>query len=320
MQHLNQLTFASTFLDRVAEMRIHGLELERMFRDPSSWIVVLWRGKFLLDLEKMELVKLQSSHCLVADQFENAVFLGKADVGYFAVDISEWAPDANSYSPTDQFIDQSAQPHPDGPTGAEFVDIRGYIAHLSGADGDISATARALFEWHRSHQYCSCCGAKSNMTMAGWQRNCGSCGASHFPRTDPVVIMLVTHGNSVLLGRSPIWPDGMYSLLAGFVEPGETLEAAVRREVLEETQVKIGHVSYLASQPWPFPNSLMIGCAAQVVSTEITIDPNEIDDALWVSKEEMLDVIAGSHPTIKGARKGSIAHFLVENWLADRLN
>jgi NAD+ diphosphatase len=156
--------------------------------------------------------------------------------------------------------------------------------------------------------------------MAGWQRICPSCGAHHFPRTDPVVIMLVTRGNSVLVGRSPGWPPGMYSLLAGFVEPGETLEAAVRREVFEEAGVRIGAVRYLSSQPWPFPASLMVGCRGEALPGEITIDPAEIEDALWLTREQMVTVMAGAHPRIRAPRRGAIAHFLVEAWLADRLD
>jgi NAD+ diphosphatase len=131
--------------------------------------------------------------------------------------------------------------------------------------------------------------------------------------------MLITHGNSVLVGRSHAWPEGMYSLLAGFVEPGETLEAAVRREVLEESGILVGAVSYLASQPWPFPASLMFGCLGTAMNKDITIDPKEIEDALWVSREDMLDVFEGVHPKIKPARKGAIAHFLLKNWLSDCL-
>ena len=131
--------------------------------------------------------------------------------------------------------------------------------------------------------------------------------------------MLITHGNSVLMGRSPGWPQGMYSLLAGFIEPGETLEAAVRREVFEEAGVRVGAVDYLSSQPWPFPASLMFGCRGEALSQEITIDPNEIENALWISREEMMDIFSGTHHTILPARKGAIAHFLLENWLADRL-
>jgi NAD+ diphosphatase len=155
--------------------------------------------------------------------------------------------------------------------------------------------------------------------MAGWQRDCPSCSAHHFPRTDPVVIMLITRGNSVLVGRSHGWPEGMYSLLAGFVEPGETIEAAVRRETFEEAGIRVGAVSYLASQPWPFPSSLMLGCRGEALDDAITIEPNEIDDAIWVSREEMMDVFAGNSTRLKPARKGAIAHFLIWNWLADRL-
>lgn len=122
------------------------------------------------------------------------------------------------------------------------------------------------------------------------------------------------------MGRSPAWPEGMYSLLAGFVEPGETLEAAVRREVMEESNVPVGAVEYLASQPWPFPASLMFGCRGEALATEITIDPVELEHACWVSREEMAEVFAGQHPVMKPARKGAIAHFLLLNWLADRLD
>ena len=162
--------------------------------------------------------------------------------------------------------------------------------------------------------------AASNVAQGGWQRICPACGAHPFPRTDPVVIMLITHGNSVLMGRSPGWPEGMYSLLAGFVEPGETLEAAVRREVFEESGIKVGAVEYLSSQPWPFPASLMFGCRGDALNTDIKIDPAEIEDALWVTRDDMMSVFAGEHPSIKPARKGAIAHFLLQNWLADTLD
>jgi NAD+ diphosphatase len=154
----------------------------------------------------------------------------------------------------------------------------------------------------------------------GWQRTCPACTAQHFPRTDPVAIMLITHGNSVLLGRGPTWPEGMYSLLAGFIEPGETIEAAVRREVYEESGVRVGEVGYLASQPWPFPASLMIGCRGTALTTDITLDPEELADARWVTREEMVSAYAGTHPLIKPSRKGAIARFLIEHWLADRLD
>jgi NAD+ diphosphatase len=135
-----------------------------------------------------------------------------------------------------------------------------------------------------------------------------------------VVIMLVTRGNAVLLGRSPGWPEGMMSLLAGFVEPGETVEAAVRREVWEEAGVRVGAVTYLASQPWPFPASLMLGCRGEALSEAITTDPVELEAALWVSRERMALVFMGEDPEIRAPRVGAIAGFLLREWLADRLD
>jgi NAD+ diphosphatase len=132
--------------------------------------------------------------------------------------------------------------------------------------------------------------------------------------------MLITHGNRVLLGRGPTWPEGMYSLLAGFMEPGETIEAAVRREVFEESGIRVGHVGYLASQPWPFPASLMMGCRGDALTDAITIDPEELADARWLTREEMVAVYAGTHPVVKPGRKGAIARFLIDSWLADTLD
>ena len=184
----------------------------------------------------------------------------------------------------------------------------------------MAATAKALLDWHRSHAFCARCGSRAAFGDAGWHRHCPQCKALHFPRTDPVVIMLVTYGNALLLGRSPGWPEGMYSILAGFIEPGETMEAAVRREVAEETNVRCGAVRYLASQPWPFPASLMLGCHTEALSQEITLDPKELEDARWLSREEMVSVVTGQHPDVKPPRRGSIAQFLIANWLADRLD
>jgi NAD+ diphosphatase len=155
---------------------------------------------------------------------------------------------------------------------------------------------------------------------AGWRRQCPSCGAQHFPRTDPVVIMLICHGNSVLLGRASTWPQGMYSLLAGFMEPGESMEAAVRRETWEETGVRVGPVGYLSSQPWPFPSSLMIGCRGEALSHDIHRDPAELEDARWVTREEAMAALSNQNPDLRLARPGSIARFLLERWLGDRLN
>jgi NAD+ diphosphatase len=265
-------------------------------------------------------VRLPIDHAAVRDATGLSIFLGlEEDAPVFAVDMGDWVPDDLDESALGGFLDPSEQTHPSLSEGEVFAELRRVMTWLSPRDAELAATGRALIEWHRIHGFCAACGAKSDPAQAGWQRNCPACGRSHFPRTDPVAIMLITHGNSVLVGRSPGWPEGMYSLLAGFVEPGETLEAAVRREVLEESGVRVGAVDYLASQPWPFPASLMFGCRGEAISTEITLDPNELDDALWVTRERMARVFAGEDDKILPARKGAIAHFLLKNWLADTL-
>ncbi len=248
------------------------------------------------------------------------VFLGLEDGrGSFAADLSAWEPESNSGA-EQSFFDQSLQGHPALPAGEAFEDLRNAMTRLTPREAELAATARAILHWHQSHGFCAACGARSDMVQAGWQRSCPACGAQHFPRTDPVVIMLITHGNRVLLGRNAAWPEGMYSLLAGFVEPGETLENAVRREVAEEAGVQVGAVRYLTSQPWPFPASLMLGCTGQALSDAITLDPAELQDALWVSREDLVQVFAGAHPQIRPPRNGAIAAFLMRNWLADRLD
>ena len=160
----------------------------------------------------------------------------------------------------------------------------------------ILAEGKALLHWHRSHRFCAACGQPSTLAAWGWRRECSSCGTHHFPRTDPVVIMLAVDGERCLLGRQPRFVPGMYSCLAGFMEPGETIEAAVRRELMEEAGVQTGAVTYLASQPWPFPASIMIGCIALATSTAITIDHLELEDARWFNRGEVRAMIEGRHP------------------------
>lgn len=198
--------------------------------------------------------------------------------------------------------------------------LRDMMTQLAPAEAERAATARALIHWHRSHRFCSACGHPSDMTQGGWQRLCPACGTSHFPRTDPVVIMLILHGERLLLGRSPGWAPGMHSCLAGFMEPGETPETAVRREAMEETGVRVGPVRYLISQPWPFPASLMLGCVAQAESTDITLDPEELEAARWADKHEVMEAIIGRHPDLVLPQPGTIARHLITRWLADDLD
>jgi NAD+ diphosphatase len=176
----------------------------------------------------------------------------------------------------------------------------------------ILAQARSMVHWHNHHGYCSNCGSKSLMLDAGYRRQCPDCKVDHFPRTDPVVIMAVHHRGKLLLGRQASWPPGMYSALAGFMEPGETIEQAVAREVLEETDIKIGKVSYLTSQPWPFPSSLMIGLLAEATSDQIKIDPAELETARWFGKTELEQMLNKTHPDgFSASHPYAIAHHLI---------
>lgn len=316
MKNAEKVTFGGSGLDRAAHLRVHANKLSER---QDARAILLWRGKILMTGDD-QLCRLPLTAAILDGASAELIFLGLEDESpLFAADLSAWVPDGFDASVGFSFFDDTRQEHPAAPD-AGFADIRAVMTRLSPRDAELAATAKAVMEWHRSHRFCARCGAESTATMAGWQRDCVACGSHHFPRTDPVVIMLITHGNNVLLGRSPHWPEGMYSLLAGFVEPGETMEAAVRREVFEESGVRVGVVRYLASQPWPFPASLMFGCAGEALDSKITIDPSEIEDALWVSREDMTLVFAGQHPKINPTRKGAIAHFLLENWLADRLD
>jgi NAD+ diphosphatase len=190
---------------------------------------------------------------------------------------------------------------------------------LDGADVAILAQAKALLGWHARHRFCSACGAPTRVAAAGWRRECAACRAQHFPRTDPVVIMLVVDGDRCLLGRQSRFPRGMYSALAGFVEAGETIEEAVRREIWEEAGVRCGPVRYLASQPWPFPTTLMIGCLARAATTELTIDQAELEDARWFSRDEVIAMRERRHPdAITTPHPVAIAHHLIAAWIDGR--
>ena len=316
MKLAESVTFGGSGLDRAAGLRDAPGQLADLW--PAARVLLMWQGRPLM-ADGGGLVLLPADHPL-AGRPDSAIFLGRDDGGaVFVQDLSAWVPD----DPTAQqagFFDTSVQCHPDLPQTQMFCELRAVMATLSPRHAELAATARAVLEWHRSHGFCASCGARSEMVQAGWQRSCPACNARHFPRTDPVVIMLITIGNRVLLGRGPTWPEGMYSLLAGFIEPGETIEAAVRREVFEESGVLVGEVGYLASQPWPFPASLMIGCRGEALSDAITLDPAELQDARWVSREDLVSAFSGSHPEIKPSRQGSIAQFLLAHWLADTLD
>lgn len=317
MRDAESVTFGTSGLDRAAELRGDPEALAALRQ--SARILPIWRGKPAIDACD-DLCTVPDGHPVLTDAGTQLVFLGRSDgEPWFAADLSAWRPEDFDEGIVTAFLDPSEQRHPALPD-ARFAELRSVMTRLTRRDAELAATAKAIFVWHDTHRFCSRCGDPSDMAMAGWQRNCPSCGGKHFPRTDPVVIMLITHGNSTLIGRSPGWPEGMYSCLAGFVEPGETLENAVRREVMEEAGVPVGAVSYLSSQPWPFPASLMFGCKGEALSTDITLDPAELEHARWITREEMADVFNGTHPDVRAPRKGAIAEFLLSAWLADTLD
>lgn len=316
MQLAETVTFGGSGLDRRAELRALAPEIAK---GPTARTVVVWRGKVLVDGDGLK--RLTSDSSFLKHAKEAPVYIGQDDgIDLFGQDCSTWEPPEGIPDTLGAFTDPSRQAVQEIGERVEFAELRSIMSDLTARDAEIAATAKAILGWHSTHQFCSKCGAATQVSDGGWRRDCLSCAAQHFPRTDPVVIMLITHGNSVLLGRSPGWPDGMYSLLAGFVEPGETIEAAVRREVAEESSIKVGQVGYLASQPWPFPSSLMFGCWGQALTTDISIDPNELEDAIWVSREEMASVFSGDHHKIRAPRRGAIAGFILEHWLKDRLD
>jgi NAD+ diphosphatase len=180
------------------------------------------------------------------------------------------------------------------------------------------AMAKSLVNWHQRHGYCANCGSRTAMREGGWKRDCPNCKAEHFPRTDPVVIMLVTSGDKVLLGRQKHFPPGMYSCLAGFVEVAETIEDAVRREIFEESGVRCTDVRYYMTQPWPYPSSLMIGCTARATTGDIVVDRTELEDARWFDRREATLMIKREHPDgLAGPHPFAIAHHLLARWLHD---
>jgi NAD+ diphosphatase len=198
---------------------------------------------------------------------------------------------------------------------AAFVDLRGIGALLARDDGALLAYARGMLHWHARHRHCSLCGAPARPEAAGHVRRCAdaACNAEHFPRTDPAVIMLVTHEDHALLGRQRVWPAGMHSTLAGFVEPGESLEEAVAREVMEEAGVRVVDVRYHSSQPWPFPASIMLGFHARALRRDLAVDAEELETAGWFSR----DFLSRAHDpeVFRLPRPDSIARRLIEDWL-----
>jgi len=197
-----------------------------------------------------------------------------------------------------------------------FAEMRASAFVLPARDTAIAGQAKALLDWHKRHGFCPNCGVGTQMRDGGYRRLCPDCGAEHFPRTDPVVIMLPFLGDECLVGRNLRFPPGLFSAFAGFVEPGESMEEAVRRELREEVDLAVGAVRYHATQPWPFPSSLMLGCYAQALSRDFTIDGNEIEAARWLSKDEARARLAHQiEDEVKLPATIAIAHHLIKDWV-----
>lgn len=218
-------------------------------------------------------------------------------------------------------LDDAGVPHfvREAPAGAR-IDARSrtvmrLLPLLSGPEAALYGGARSLVDWHARHRFCAVCGTPTELFRAGWGRRCGSCNAEHFPRVDPVVIMLAECDGRVLVGRQGGFPPGFFSALAGFVEPGESLEEAVARELFEEAGIRVTNVSYVASQPWPFPSSLMIGCRAVTTDPALKLDTTEIEAAMWVDKAEVHAALAGDiGAPFMAPPPLAIARYLLEDW------
>jgi NAD+ diphosphatase len=276
--------------DRVGRRRTDQAWLDETWADPRTRVVPLADGRFPVAGSGTSIAWLEPAQAPAGQR----VFLGEQDgVAFFAVLV-------------------------DVPADDTWTDLRLAGTTLSEADASLLVHAVALAQWHRSHRHCPRCGGRLEAAAAGHVLTCPDCGKQQFPRTDPAVIMLVTDdADRALLGRHPGWPEGRFSTLAGFVDPGESLEDAVRREVAEEVGVVVDDVTYFGNQPWPFPSSLMVGFLAHAVTTEISVDGEEISDARWFTREQMLEEAEAG--TLKLPGGISISRSLVEAWYGGAL-
>ena len=314
--------YANGKLDRADHLRKDDKAIAGLLDSAHSQLLPVWRGMLLVgndDSGAPIMLTLPTKHC-----FEGSgdIFLGlQQETPVFARSVSKLEQDA-----LESWIELAQTTHPNF-TNIRFDDLRIIGPTLLADDGALMAYARGLMYWHDSCQYCSRCGHSLNSIQGGHTKCCDNpeCKYQTFPRTDPAVIMLVTTQATkdtpalCLLGRNAAWPTGVFSTLAGFVETGESLEQAVSREVFEEAGIKTENVRYIASQPWPFPRSIMLGFEASATSTDITIDPNELDDARWFSVDELktFGTWGDKQYKLQLPRPDSIARFLIDRWIAE---
>ena len=297
---MKRLNFLSGLeLDRASSLRSSPERLEEAWSRSDTRVLPVWRSKHLVLREDVTSLVLLGPERLEAYR-ESRVLLGTGGgVAYFAVDLSTEEEPAESLGL---------------PSMHDLLGLREVAPLVPQAQGALLAYAAGILSWHRRNRFCGVCGSETKSTQGGHVRVCGSdgCREQHFPRTDPAVIMLVTDGDRSLLGRQSAWPRHVYSTLAGFVEPGESLEEAVRREVHEETAVEVDEVHYHSSQPWPFPSSLMLGFTARARTTEILLSPDELEDARWFTRDQVRRREGVELPSTI-----SIARRLIEDWLTE---
>ncbi len=300
--------YASSEINRQGDYRNNKKLIEKIIVDEKTKFIPYYEGKNLFKQknENIEAIKLNNKQLTTffPKGINNPIFLGVAnEINYVGLDIS------NKNSNIDLWLKEN---------DIIVEDLRKYGPLLDDIDASFLALTNGMLFWHNTHKFCGSCGFKNISKEGGFVKVCSNnkCGKSHFPRTDPAIITLISFQEKVLLGRSPRFPEGMYSTLAGFVEPGESLEQALEREVFEEVGVKVKNIKYFNSQPWPFPASLMLGFFAEAINEEMNIDYNEIEDAQWFSIEELRTL---EHPSINGGFKlpriDSIARRLVDTWI-----
>ncbi len=305
--------YAFSTLDRASEQRRDSEWLDAQLKGPQGRLVPVWRSRNLIDPgappeDPPEAVLLPTAdYGAVLKWSDEPLFLGLHDgFAYFACDLSN--------------LDQKDAEEICGVKAdrAEFLDLRFVGPVMRREHGNLLAYARGMLTWGRRHLFCGSCGTETRTGDGGHLRVCTNeeCKSQHFPRTDPAVIMLVTYGDKCLLGRQKSWPRGMHSTLAGFVEPGETLEMAVAREVFEESGVPVHDVRYHSSQPWPFPTSLMLGFHARALSEELNVNTDELESAAWFERDWVIEQTRRHSDEFKLPRRDSIARQLCEDWLA----
>ena len=305
-------------LDRVSERRDDDAYVAALRARPDAKAVLIARDMPILPRGAAPLAPFfppAEIERLGGAQFEALLGIEAGGAPVFAALLPDGAVEQIA-DDSEGFLDRRQLVVP-GRDDLALTDLRSIaVQGLVGAEAlAVLGQAKAILSWHTRHGFCGNCGAATRLTAAGWRRECDACKAQHFPRTDPVVIMLALEGERCLLGRQSRWPKGMYSCLAGFVEPGETIEEAVRREIREESGITCGEVAYLASQPWPFPSSLMIGCFARATSRDIVVDGEELEDARWFTRDEVMAMFEKRHPEgLSAPMAMAIAHHILRIW------